>query len=164
MARGVAAGALGVQDAPAVGDLVDLIEEPARPKARRQRGAARRTLHHLVAGAVAGATAKTVEAPIDRVKIMFQASLSVFHKPTKILDTVMTPCPGVPQVTKEKFTFRAAAKRLVTIAKTEGVQGLWKGNGAPRSPFPAPFPCFCGLRWLICGCSPRSVFRLVAWE
>jgi hypothetical protein len=65
----------------------------------------RRVLHHLAAGAIAGATAKTVEAPLDRVKIIFQVSAS-------------------------RFSFRAAARQMATIARNEGVAGLWKGNGA----------------------------------
>lgn len=40
---------------------------------------------------------------------------------------------------KERFTFRAAAKRLVKIAKTEGIQGLWKGNG--------PWDDSCARHW-----------------
>jgi hypothetical protein len=54
---------------------------------------------------VAGATAKTVEAPLDRVKIIFQVS-------------------------KQRFSFAAAAKQMGVIANTEGLSGLWKGNGA----------------------------------
>ena len=65
----------------------------------------KRVLFHLIAGAVAGATAKTVEAPLDRVKIIFQVS-------------------------KSRFSFRAAARQMVAIASNEGIQGLWKGNGA----------------------------------
>ena len=59
----------------------------------------------MLAGALAGATAKTVEAPLDRVKIIFQ-------------------------VNKERFSMRAALRRMGEIAQTEGVRGLWKGNGA----------------------------------
>ena len=69
------------------------------------RASGRRVVHHLIAGAVAGATAKTVEAPLDRVKIIFQVS-------------------------KQRFSFAAAAKQMGIIAKTEGLSGLWKGNGA----------------------------------
>ena len=70
-----------------------------------QHAGRKRVLFHLIAGAVAGATAKTVEAPLDRVKIIFQVS-------------------------KSRFSFRAAARQMVAIASAEGVQGLWKGNGA----------------------------------
>ena len=79
----------------------------ARPGAASSGGRAtgRRVVHHLIAGAVAGATAKTVEAPLDRVKIIFQVS-------------------------KQRFSFAAAAKQMGAIAKTEGLSGLWKGNGA----------------------------------
>ena len=70
-----------------------------------QQAGRKRVLFHLIAGAVAGATAKTVEAPLDRVKIIFQVS-------------------------KSRFSFRAAARQMVAIASNEGIQGLWKGNGA----------------------------------
>ena len=69
-----------------------------------QHAGRKRVLFHLIAGAVAGATAKTVEAPLDRVKIIFQVS-------------------------KSRFSFRAAARQMVAIASNEGIQGLWKGNG-----------------------------------
>lgn len=74
---------------------------PAAPPAPGTR----RVLHHLVAGALAGATAKTIEAPLDRVKIIFQVS-------------------------KQRFSLRAAALKVAALAKSEGLQGLWKGNGA----------------------------------
>lgn len=77
----------------------------------------RRVLHHLLAGALAGATAKTVEAPLDRVKIIFQVS-------------------------NKRFTLRAAARQLVAIAQSEGVAGLWKGNGALVSLPPGSSPLF----------------------
>jgi len=64
-------------------------------------------LAHLVSGALAGATAKTVEAPLDRVKIIFQVS-------------------------KQRFSLRAAGRQMLAIARSEGVAGLWKGNGARR--------------------------------
>jgi hypothetical protein len=69
------------------------------------KASGRRVLFHLVAGALAGATAKTVEAPLDRVKIIFQVS-------------------------KQRFSFPAAARQMVAIARAEGLTGLWKGNGA----------------------------------
>jgi hypothetical protein len=82
---------------------VPSVSSDAAPTAGRKR-----VLFHLIAGAVAGATAKTVEAPLDRVKIIFQVS-------------------------KSRFSFRAAASQMVAIASTEGVRGLWKGNGAPAA-------------------------------
>lgn len=81
-------------------ERVDRQEQPAQ-----QKKPFKKTARHMLAGALAGATAKTIEAPLDRVKIIFQ-------------------------VNKEKFTLRAALTRMGQIARTEGVQGLWKGNGA----------------------------------
>lgn len=59
----------------------------------------------FVAGAFGGVVAKTVIAPFDRVKIIFQVS-------------------------QEPFTFRAALFRFIEIVKTEGPLALFKGNGA----------------------------------
>jgi solute carrier family 25, member 42 len=74
------------------------------PEPPRQLGRGARFATHLCAGALAGATAKTIEAPLDRVKIIFQVS-------------------------KQPFSFRAAGRQMVAIVRNEGVQGLWKGNG-----------------------------------
>lgn len=63
--------------------------------------------HHktLVSGAVAGASAKSVVAPLDRVKLLFQVS-------------------------REPFSLEAARRKTLTLVRTEGVRGLWKGNTA----------------------------------
>ena len=62
-------------------------------------------LRHMAAGAIAGTAAKTVIAPADRVKIIFQVS-------------------------ERPFSLRAAMRFGLDIVKTEGVAKLWKGNGA----------------------------------
>ena len=88
------------------------LEEPpdqeaaaANPRVERRRSRLR-FLTHLVSGALAGATAKTLEAPLDRVKIIFQVS-------------------------KERFSLRAAAAQMGVIARSEGVQGLWITSQGP---------------------------------
>ena len=59
----------------------------------------------LVSGAVAGALAKTVIAPLDRTKIMFQVS-------------------------KTEFSYRTAANVLYKGYKKNGVLSWWRGNSA----------------------------------
>ncbi|CAM9326526.1 unnamed protein product [Discosporangium mesarthrocarpum] len=63
------------------------------------------TAKRIVAGGLAGMLAKSVVAPVDRVKILFQ-------------------------VTNEHFTFRKAKKLMGDILALEGPAGLWKGNSA----------------------------------
>ncbi len=59
----------------------------------------------LVAGALAGAAAKTCIAPLDRVKIMFQVS-------------------------QQPFTLHAVASRITALIRAEGLLSLFKGNMA----------------------------------
>lgn len=60
---------------------------------------------HFLAGGVAGMIAKSVVAPVDRIKILYQVSSQKFH----IFD--------VPRIARN-------------ILKGEGLQALWKGNMA----------------------------------
>ena len=60
-------------------------------------------LRNLIAGGLAGMTAKTVVAPIDRIKIIYQVSSAPFR-------------------------LRSVPKVAWNIIQTEGVVALWKGN------------------------------------
>mmetsp|Transcript_5268 Transcript_5268/g.4929 ORF Transcript_5268/g.4929 Transcript_5268/m.4929 type:complete len:398 (-) Transcript_5268:502-1695(-) len=62
-------------------------------------------VRNLLAGGVAGMTAKSIVAPIDRIKIIYQ-------------------------VTSAPFYLRRVPKVAWNIVQTEGVAALWKGNTA----------------------------------
>jgi solute carrier family 25 protein 42 len=59
----------------------------------------------FLAGGAAGATAKTIVAPLDRIKIIFQIS-------------------------EQSFTFRGVYRELLRTFHTEGFTALFRGNGA----------------------------------
>lgn len=69
------------------------------PRSRKQKA-----ITNVIFGGLAGATAKTVIAPMDRVKIMFQVT------------------PSKP------FNLREAWHLGVDIYRTTGIPGLWRGN------------------------------------
>lgn len=60
----------------------------------------------LASGAIAGGVAKTVTAPVDRVKILYQVD------------------PSRP------FTMKRGMKTFRTIVGNTGAEGLWRGNGS----------------------------------
>ncbi len=62
-------------------------------------------LRHLLCGAAAGAAAKTVTAPLDRLKIIFQVS-------------------------EQRFTLRAGAAALRHTLALHGARALWRGHSA----------------------------------
>jgi solute carrier family 25 protein 42 len=68
-----------------------------------------RSLIRMLAGACAGGLAKTVVAPMDRVKIVYQVDAG------------------------RTFTLRAGFKTGQDIVLAEGVRGLWRGHGAELS-------------------------------
>ena len=65
-----------------------------------------RAWQSLLVGGIAGATAKTVIAPLDRVKIMYQVSSTL------------------------RFSLAAVGRDLHQIVKSEGAWALWRGNTA----------------------------------
>mmetsp|Transcript_250 Transcript_250/g.631 ORF Transcript_250/g.631 Transcript_250/m.631 type:complete len:446 (-) Transcript_250:1597-2934(-) len=64
-----------------------------------------REMRNLLAGGIAGMIAKSVVAPMDRIKILYQVSSAEFH---------LSSLPGVVR----------------NIVETEGLSALWKGNMA----------------------------------
>ncbi|CAG9790721.1 unnamed protein product [Diatraea saccharalis] len=76
-----------------------------RAPPQREVGGGTAVVTSLVAGAAAGALAKTTIAPLDRAKINFQTS--------------QTP-----------YSWRAAAAFLSHSARAEGAAALWRGNSA----------------------------------
>jgi len=63
-------------------------------------------IESLISGALAGATAKTITAPMDRVKVMFQTNSA------------------------QTFSFSNAIKCSKDIYQTIGITGFWRGNFA----------------------------------
>jgi hypothetical protein len=75
------------------------------PAAPRPRSAFATWALSFAVGGASGATAKTIIAPLDRAKILFQIS-------------------------NERFSLRAVASSLATTLRTEGVRALFRGNAA----------------------------------
>lgn len=67
-------------------------------------------LRSLTAGAIAGGVAKTVTAPLDRVKILFQG--------------------GNPEFMRFTGSFAGWFRAVVHIVSTKGPLALWRGHGA----------------------------------
>ena len=82
------------------------MQEALPPQTWRQRmSGLPLEMRNLLSGGIAGMIAKSVVAPIDRIKILYQVSSAKFH------------VWKIPEV-------------MVNIARNEGFQALWKGNTA----------------------------------
>jgi hypothetical protein len=84
--------------------------EPLSDNAASERLLLPPTVVHLIAGGVAGTLAKTIVAPLDRVKILFQ-------------------------VNNPHFAYEGIVGTLRKIVRTEGVLHLWRGNSATIARF-----------------------------
>eukprot|EP00518_Triparma_eleuthera_P006252 CAMPEP_0182468306 /NCGR_PEP_ID=MMETSP1319-20130603/15285_1 /TAXON_ID=172717 /ORGANISM="Bolidomonas pacifica, Strain RCC208" /LENGTH=208 /DNA_ID=CAMNT_0024668487 /DNA_START=244 /DNA_END=867 /DNA_ORIENTATION=+ len=67
------------------------------------KGGSHSKVNSLISGGLAGMLAKTIVAPLDRIKIIYQ-------------------------VTNTRFKLRGVPETVMRIIKTEGVSALWKGN------------------------------------
>ncbi len=75
---------------------------------------------NLIAGGLAGMVAKTIVAPIDRIKILYQ-------------------------VTSAPFRLRDVPNVAAQIVKQDGISGLWKGNMATMM---RVFP-YAGIQFMV---------------
>lgn len=80
-------------------------KEDERSKQPRSQDQWLKVSKSFIAGGIAGSTAKTCIAPLDRAKILFQTS-------------------------RNTFSIRAAFSVLANIVKEEGVRAMWRGNSA----------------------------------
>ncbi|TLS27777.1 hypothetical protein PpBr36_01011 [Pyricularia pennisetigena] len=93
---------------------IDYSEVTAQPPAAKKRIVDKQSFEYAwrsgVAGGLAGCAAKTVVAPLDRVKILFQSSN--------------------PQFAKYSGSWAGVAESLRVIHGQEGAQGLFRGHSA----------------------------------
>ncbi|TLD26440.1 hypothetical protein PspLS_04729 [Pyricularia sp. CBS 133598] len=93
---------------------IDYAEVIAQPLAPKKRVVDKQSFEYAwrsgVAGGLAGCAAKTVVAPLDRVKILFQSSN--------------------PQFAKYSGSWAGVAESLRVIHGQEGAQGLFRGHSA----------------------------------
>jgi len=74
-------------------------------------------LYSFLSGGLAGIVAKTVVAPFDRIKILYQVIISFNFF-----------CFNPHKTTKRSFTYKSGIQEALFICRTEGARGLWRGN------------------------------------
>mmetsp|Transcript_3460 Transcript_3460/g.5010 ORF Transcript_3460/g.5010 Transcript_3460/m.5010 type:complete len:362 (-) Transcript_3460:136-1221(-) len=79
--------------------------EKPNEEGTQRRGKLPQEVKNIVAGGLAGMVAKTIVAPVDRIKILYQVTSTPFY---------LRDVPGV----------------VSSIVREEGFQALWKGNMA----------------------------------
>lgn len=88
-------------------DTTTIMAAPAAPTTSMKEGVTKlpKEIRNVVAGGVAGMVAKTVVAPLERIKILYQVSA-------------------------EQFALRQVPVVAMNIIRTEGFAALWRGNTA----------------------------------
>jgi len=84
-----------------------------------------------ISGGVAGACAKTVIAPFERIKLLFVVRYSLIQKsmfPSACLGELTYSLNF--QTRDRTFNYSEALKEAKYIVKNHGVKNLWRGNSA----------------------------------
>ena len=107
-------------------EKLDKQEEAAEMSVETARSNLENTLKQLICGGMAGCTARSCVAPIDRVKILMQTQhLTDAAKGAAAGSSGGAAAGGAPP--KERY--RSVGQSLRQIFQLEGVRGLWRGNG-----------------------------------
>jgi len=75
-------------------------------------------------GACAGAVAKTVVAPIERIKLLMQLKFSIDTRSTKVSGSATSSNTSTPAITKNYGALQVAKK----VYQRQGILAFWRGN------------------------------------